>query len=83
MDELLTDFLAETAENLSALDDAVLTLERVPDDPATIALVFRLVHTVKGTCGFLSPCPGWNAWRTRRRTCWRRYATASGRPPPA
>ncbi len=54
MDELLTDFLTETAENLAALDDAVLTLERVPDDPATIALVFRLVHTVKGTCGFLS-----------------------------
>ncbi len=54
MDELLTDFLTETAENLTALDEAVLTLERVPDDPATIALVFRLVHTVKGTCGFLA-----------------------------
>ncbi len=54
MDELLTDFLAETAENLAALDDALLILERVPGDPATVALVFRLVHTLKGTCGFLS-----------------------------
>ena len=54
MDELLTDFLTETAENLAALDDAVLTLERVPGDPETIALVFRLVHTIKGTCGFLA-----------------------------
>ena len=54
MDELLTDFLAETAENLAALDDAVLTLERSPGDPEPIALVFRLVHTIKGTCGFLA-----------------------------
>ncbi len=54
MDELLADFLSETAENLAALDEAVLTLERLPGDPATVALVFRLVHTIKGTCGFLS-----------------------------
>ena len=54
MDELLIDFLAETAESLAALDDALLQLERVPDDPEMLALVFRLVHTIKGTCGFLS-----------------------------
>ena len=54
MDELLIDFLAETGESLTALDDALLRLERVPDDPAMLALVFRLVHTIKGTCGFLS-----------------------------
>ena len=54
MDELLIDFLAETGESLTALDDALLRLERVPDDPDMLALVFRMVHTIKGTCGFLS-----------------------------
>ena len=54
MDELLIDFLAETGENLAALDDALLQLERVPTDPDMLALVFRMVHTIKGTCGFLS-----------------------------
>ena len=54
MDELLTEFLAETAESLAALDDALLKLEREPDDAAQLADVFRLVHTIKGTCGFLA-----------------------------
>ena len=54
MDELLIDFLAETGESLAALDDALLQLERVPDDPDMLALVFRMVHTIKGTCGFLA-----------------------------
>ncbi|WP_158742544.1 chemotaxis protein CheW [Acidisphaera sp. L21] len=54
MDELLIDFLTETAESLAALDDALLQLERVPDDPEMLAVVFRMVHTIKGTCGFLS-----------------------------
>ncbi len=53
MDELLTDFLAETTEGLAALDSALLKLERAPADGATLAVVFRLVHTIKGTCGFL------------------------------
>ncbi len=53
MDELLADFLAETAEGLAELDTALLRLERAPGDTATLALVFRLVHTIKGTCGFL------------------------------
>ncbi|HEY5299711.1 MAG TPA: Hpt domain-containing protein, partial [Acetobacteraceae bacterium] len=53
MDDLLTDFLAETAESLAELDVALLKLERTPDDAETLSLIFRLVHTVKGTCGFL------------------------------
>ena len=53
MDELLTDFLAETTEGLAALDSALLKLERAPADGATLAVVFRIVHTIKGTCGFL------------------------------
>ena len=54
MDDLLADFLAETTEGLAELDSALLRLERAPADSDTIALIFRIVHTIKGTCGFLS-----------------------------
>ena len=53
MDELLTDFLAEANEGLAELDTALLRLERAPDDAATLSQIFRSVHTIKGTCGFL------------------------------
>ena len=53
MDDLLAEFLTETNENLAELDVALVTLERAPDDAATLALIFRMVHTIKGTCGFL------------------------------
>ncbi len=53
MDDLLADFLTETTEGLVALDSALVRLERNPDDKATLSEVFRIVHTVKGTCGFL------------------------------
>jgi two-component system chemotaxis sensor kinase CheA len=53
MDDLLADFLTETNENLADLDIALVKLERRPDDSETLSLIFRLVHTIKGTCGFL------------------------------
>ncbi|HEY6430363.1 MAG TPA: chemotaxis protein CheA, partial [Acetobacteraceae bacterium] len=53
MDELLAEFLTETGESLAALDVAVVRLEQTPNDPDTLAQIFRLVHTIKGTCGFL------------------------------
>jgi two-component system chemotaxis sensor kinase CheA len=53
MDDLLADFLTETNENLAELDVALVKLERTPDDKDTLSLIFRLVHTIKGTCGFL------------------------------
>src|SRR5512139_1682565 len=53
MDDLLADFLTETREGLVALDSALVRLERTPDDQPTLSEVFRLVHTIKGTCGFL------------------------------
>ena len=53
MDELLADFLTETNESLAELDVALLKLERTPDDAPTLSLIFRMVHTIKGTCGFL------------------------------
>ena len=53
MDDLLADFLTETQEGLVALDAAMVRLERAPGDRGTMAEVFRVVHTIKGTCGFL------------------------------
>ncbi len=53
MDDLLPDFLAETNESLAELDLALVKLEQFPNDKATLSLIFRLVHTIKGTCGFL------------------------------
>ncbi len=53
MDDLLTDFLTETNESLAEADLALVRLEQEPEDAATLSLIFRLVHTIKGTCGFL------------------------------
>ncbi len=53
MDDLLVEFLTETNESLAELDLALVRLERTPDDAPTLSLIFRLVHTIKGTCGFL------------------------------
>ncbi len=53
MDDLLADFLTETNESLADLDLALVKLEQTPDDSETLKLIFRLVHTIKGTCGFL------------------------------
>jgi len=53
MDDLLADFLTETNEGLQSLDGALLSLERNPADAAMLGEVFRTIHTIKGTCGFL------------------------------
>src|ERR1700686_5510963 len=53
MDDLLNEFLTETNENLSVLDLELVKLEQNPNDPALLSNIFRLVHTIKGTCGFL------------------------------
>ncbi|MGO9428822.1 hybrid sensor histidine kinase/response regulator [Rhodoblastus sp.] len=53
MDEMLKEFLAEAAEQIEAATAQVVAFERNPDDATLIASIFRLVHTIKGTCGFL------------------------------
>ncbi len=53
MDDLVADFIAETREGLEALDSELVRFEQRPDDPATLGGIFRLIHTIKGTCGFL------------------------------
>jgi len=53
MEDLLPDFLIETRESLEKLDTELVELERKPDDKPTLSSIFRNVHTIKGTCGFL------------------------------
>ncbi|MCQ4161978.1 chemotaxis protein CheW [Roseomonas sp. GC11] len=53
MDDLILEFLAETNEALAELDTALVDLERASEDAEILARIFRLVHSVKGTCGFL------------------------------
>ncbi|MGL5446087.1 MAG: chemotaxis protein CheW [Rhabdaerophilum sp.] len=53
MDDLLRDFVVETSEHLETVDAELVKFERDPNNSATLALIFRLVHTIKGTCGFL------------------------------
>ena len=53
MDDLLKEFLTETSENLAVLDLELVKLEQNPNDMELLGNIFRLVHTVKGTCGFL------------------------------
>src|SRR5579859_6422086 len=52
MDDLLTEFLTETGESLATLDVELVKLEQNPS-PQILSNIFRLVHTIKGTCGFL------------------------------
>jgi len=54
MDDLLSEFLTETAEGLGTLDVELVRLEQNPNDPGLLGNIFRIVHTIKGTCGFLS-----------------------------
>jgi two-component system chemotaxis sensor kinase CheA len=52
-DEVLQEFLVESYENLDRLDQDLVALERTPDDVSTLSSIFRTIHTIKGTCGFL------------------------------
>jgi two-component system chemotaxis sensor kinase CheA len=53
MDELLRDFLTETGESLDRVDAELVRFEQDPNNVAILTNIFRLVHTIKGTCGFL------------------------------
>jgi two-component system chemotaxis sensor kinase CheA len=53
MDDLLQEFIAETRETLEALSGEIVAWEADPADRARLDAIFRFVHTVKGSCGFL------------------------------
>ena len=53
MDDLVREFLTESGESLAVLDSELIKFEQDPNDAAMLGNIFRLVHTIKGTCGFL------------------------------
>jgi two-component system chemotaxis sensor kinase CheA len=53
MDEIVAEFLVESLESLDRLDRDLLALEREPGSREVLASIFRTMHTIKGTCGFL------------------------------
>jgi two-component system chemotaxis sensor kinase CheA len=53
MDDLLREFLTETNESLDVVDVELVRFEQDPNNAAILGNIFRLVHTIKGTCGFL------------------------------
>ena len=53
MDDLLREFLTETNESLDRVDAELVRFEQEPNNGDILGDIFRLVHTIKGTCGFL------------------------------
>jgi two-component system chemotaxis sensor kinase CheA len=51
--DVVREFLTESYENLSRLELEIVQLEKRPKDAALLASIFRAIHTIKGTCGFL------------------------------
>ncbi len=52
--ETIREFLVESHENLSRLDQDLVALEKHPDDRDLLGSIFRTIHTIKGACGFLA-----------------------------
>ncbi len=53
MDDLLREFLTETGESLDVVNVELVRFEQEPNNAHILGNIFRLVHTIKGTCGFL------------------------------
>jgi two-component system, chemotaxis family, sensor kinase CheA len=53
-DDIVREFLVESYESLRQLDRDLVSLEKNPQDRERLASVFRTLHTMKGTCGFLA-----------------------------
>jgi two-component system chemotaxis sensor kinase CheA len=53
MDDLIKEFLQESNENLDRLDQDFVKLESDPSNLELLKSIFRTIHTIKGTCGFL------------------------------
>lgn len=54
MDDLISEFIEETNESLSLLDQELVRFEQDPSDKDILSNIFRVMHTIKGTCGFLA-----------------------------
>lgn len=54
LDDIIKEFLVESYESLDQLDSDLLALEDEPDNRDRLASIFRTIHTIKGTSGFLA-----------------------------
>ncbi len=52
-EDLLNEFLEEVNESLTRLDQEFIVLEQNPEDEQILGSIFRVMHTIKGTSGFL------------------------------
>ena len=53
MDDLLSDFLSETSDHIDGIATYLVSFEQNPSNSDALAQIFRLLHTIKGTSGFL------------------------------
>src|SRR6266542_424158 len=53
LDDIVKEFLVESHEGLDRLDRDLVALEQRPRDEELLAGIFRCIHTINGTCGFL------------------------------
>src|SRR5258708_11369673 len=53
LDSVIKEFLVESYENLDQLDRDLVALEQDPHNRERLSSIFRTIHTIKGTCGFL------------------------------
>jgi two-component system chemotaxis sensor kinase CheA len=54
LDDIVEEFLVESHENLDQLDADLVALEKEPNSRERLSSVFRTIHTIKGTSGFLA-----------------------------
>jgi two-component system chemotaxis sensor kinase CheA len=53
VDEITEEFLLESLEAVDQLDRDLVSLEAAPSEKEVLSRIFRALHTIKGTCGFL------------------------------
>jgi two-component system chemotaxis sensor kinase CheA len=53
VDDLTKEFIAESQEGLDRMERGLTELETRPEDGELVGEIFRVVHTIKGTTGFL------------------------------
>ncbi len=51
MDDLLKDFIIESNEFITSIDQAMVSLEKNPGDKEVLNQIFRVIHSIKGACG--------------------------------
>ena len=52
--DIVQEFLVESHENLDQLDRDLVALEAAPGSRELLSSIFRTIHTIKGTSGFLA-----------------------------